>query len=511
MSTAKRVLLNTGFLYGKIGITSVCLLLSTRFILQALGVTDYGIYNLIASTVVMLSFLNESMTAATQRFMSYAEGAGDIHRSKSIFNSSFLIHILLALIVALVFIALFPVFFGGRLQIPIDRKKAATFVYFFMVLSTSLNIMTVPYNAVLVAHENMLYYSIVGSISGLLKLGVSIVLLHVNIDRLVLYGAAMLGVTIIEWTICRIYCKIHYNECIISLSKYAEKGIAKEMFSFAGWQLLYSASSILSIQGVSLILNSFYGPVMNAAQGIAKQVCGILMTLSGTMMHALNPVIVKKAGSHDQSSLVHITISGSKFSYLLVIIVAIPVLFELPFLLKVWLTTVPEYALPFCIFEVIQQIIASFTVALVTMIGGIGDIKAFQVFSSVTYILRLPIIYFAFLLGAVPMYAYYVSTTAVIVLCVGRVYYAHKKCELPVSAYLRSVIVPCLLLSILVIASLFAVITLVPSSWIRVIITTALALIEISVLSYLLVLDKNERQLAQQTIRYIKEKIKSHA
>lgn len=510
MSTAKRVLVNTGFLYAKIGITSVCLLLSTRYVLQALGIIDFGIFNLIASTVVMLSFLNDSMTAATQRFMSYAEGAGDTKRIKIIFNSSFLIHLILSLIVALVFVAMHPIFFGGRLQIPTDRIHAAVVVYYLMVASTSLNIMTVPYNATLVAHENMLYYSIVGSISGILKLAISILLLHVSADRLILYGVLLLGVTLIEWTISRLYCHTHYEECKIALKIYADKRVAKEMFSFAGWQLLYSASSILSIQGVSLILNSFFGAVMNAAQGVSKQVCGILMTLSGTMMNALNPVIVKKAGSRDQQSLTNVTISGSKLSFLLVIIIALPALFELPFLLNIWLTEVPDFALPFCVFEVIQQIIASFTVTLVTMIGGVGDIKSFQIFSAITYILRLPVIYMAFLLGADPMYAYYVATTAVIILCIGRVYFAHRKCELPVVPFLHGVVAPCVVLSLLVVASLTVVTSFIPSNWLRVFITIAVSTLEIAFISYWLVFDKMEKQLVHHLFVFVKEKIFKH-
>ena len=252
---------------------------------------------------------------------------------------------------------------------------------------------------------------------------------------------------------------------------------------------------------------------MNAAQGIARQVCGILMTLSSTMMHSLNPVIVKKAGSHNQESLINVSISGSKLSFLLVILIAFPVLFELPFLLGIWLTDVPEYALPFCVFEVIQQIIASFTVALVTMIGGVGDIKAFQFFSSITYILRLPLVYLSFLLGANPLFAYYIATTAVIVLCIGRVYYAisqkdnYDNFDLPVARYLKGVIGPCLILCCLVASSLFIIITFIPSTWIRLVITTLVAVSEILILSYSLVFDKDERMLVHQALAFVKSKL----
>lgn len=510
MSTAKRVLSNTGFLYGKVGITSICQILATRFVLQAMGISDFGIYNLIASTVVMLSFLNESMTAATQRFMSYAEGEGNVNRIKSIFNTSWLIHLGLAILIALLFLTLHPVFFGGHLQIPSDRIDSAKAVYYFMVASTSLTMMTVPYNAVLVAHENMLYYSIVGSVSGVLKLIIAIILLYSSYDRLILYGAMMLGVTMIEWTISRVYCHTKYSECKVSLSKYVDKILIKEMFSFAGWQLVYSASSILSIQGMSLILNSFFGAIMNAAQGVARQVCGYLMTFSGTMMHALNPVIVKKAGSNDHQSLVHVTISGSKLSFILVIIIALPILFELPYLLNIWLTEVPDYALLFCIFEVIQQIVASFTVTLVTMISGVGDIKAFQLFSAITYILRLPLIYVAFLLGADPLYAYYIATGAVLALCVGRVYYAKNKCDLPVTKYLNQVIKPCLLLCLIVVATLLPISILVPSSFLRFLFTCFVAIVEVSILAYIMVFDKEEKQLVKNAVAFVKSKTRCH-
>ena len=510
MSTAKRVLINTGFLYGKVGITSICQILATRFVLQAMGVNDFGIYNLIASTVVMLSFLNESMTAATQRFMSYAEGKGNNNRIKSIFNTSWLIHLCLAFFVAILFMALHPVFFGGHLQIPNDRVDSAKAVYYFMVASTSLTMMTVPYNAVLVAHENMLYYSVVGSISGVLKLIISIILLYSSYDRLMFYGAMMLGVTLIEWSISRIYCHSKYKECKLSLSKYVDNSLIKEMFSFAGWQLVYSASSILSIQGMSLILNAFFGAIMNAAQGIARQVCGYLMTLSGTMMHALDPVIVKKAGSNNHQSLVHVTISGSKLSFILVVIVALPILFELRYLLNIWLTEVPDYALLFCVFEVIQQIVASFTVTLVTMISGVGDIKGFQLFSAFTYIMRLPLIYFAFLIGADPLYAYYIATVAVIALCIGRVYYAKKKCDLPVSLYLNQVIKPCLLLCLIVVATLLPIIFFVPLSFLRFLFTCFITVIEVSLLAYLMVFDKEEKQLVRNAVSFVKSKTHRH-
>ena len=177
MSTASRVIRNTGILYVKVGISAICAILSTRFILQSLGIDDFGIYNIVGSIIVMLSFLNESMTTATQRFISFSEGQGQIDKSITVFNISVLLHFLIGILIAIVLFLLGYIVFNGILKIPPDRVFAARYVYYFMIFSAFLSMITVPYNAVLIAHENMLYYSIIGSIVSILKLIVAIVLL----------------------------------------------------------------------------------------------------------------------------------------------------------------------------------------------------------------------------------------------------------------------------------------------------------------------------------------------
>lgn len=501
MSVAKRVFKNSIFLYCKIAITSICLLLSTRFVLKGLGIQDFGIYNLICSTIIMLGFLNDSMTVATQRFMSYSEGEGNLEKSIKIFNSSFVVHIIIAIIIGLTFTILTPIIFGDYLQIPNERKMAAMVVYFFMILTTCINITTVPYNAVLIAHENMLYFSIIGSLNGILKLLVTICIQYIQTDRLIAYGFFMLLVAIFDITILKIYCSKKYSECVISLRKNYEKKILKEILSFAGWQMTYSASSIISIQGMSLILNSFYGTIMNAAQGIARQVCGQMMTLSSTMTNTLNPIIIKKAGAKEQKNMVHTVIIGSKLSYFLVIIVALPIMFELPYLLNIWLTEVPEYAIQFCRWEVIQQIIASLTMVLVTMISGVGDIKAFQIFSALTYIIRLPFIFVVLYFCNIPVYAYYVTTIAVILLCVGRVYYAHKKCSLPILSYLKKVIFPCIIVTLSMVLVIFIIVNNMHQSLIRLIVTICSSTFTFFISTYFIALNKEERSLLTSFIK----------
>lgn len=507
MSTSLRVAKNTFYLYGKIAITSVCLILSTRYILHGLGVEDFGVFNLTCSTIGLLAFLNESMTAATQRFLSYTEGAGNANESIKIFNTSYLVHICIALFIALVFIALKPVVFGDYLIIPQDRLEAAQAIYYFTILTTAMSMMTVPYNAVLVAHENMLYYSIMGSLDGVLKLLAAIALIYISADKLVLYGIFLAIIGLINFIVCRVYCNRKYQECRVNFRSHVDWKVIKDMFSFAFWQLTYSASSIISLQGMGLILNSFFGTIMNAAQGISKQVCGQLMTLSGTMMNALNPVIVKYAGAKNQDGMVRAVMTGSKLAYFLAIIVALPILFELPYLLNLWLTEVPDYAVMFCRYEVVQQIIASFTVALVTMITGKGDIRSFQLFSSLTYILRLPLIYALLRFFANPEYAYWVTTAAVIALCIGRVYYAHKKCRLPVMQFIVQVITPCLAVSILVCLALILIITTFEPSFMRLVASVVVSTITLVATAYFIALQKEEKAVLTVAVVNVRQKI----
>lgn len=508
MSTANRVIKNTFFLYAKIAITSVCLILSTRYVLKALGVDDYGIYNLICSTVVMLGFLNDSMTVATQRFMSYAEGAGNSEKSNVIFNSSYVIHICLALFVVVVLVLASPLVFGNYLQIPENRIIAAKAIYYFTIFATAINIMTVPYNAVLVAHENLLYFSILGSLDGVLKLASAIGLLFIASDRLIAYAILITAIGVMNFVVVSLYCHHKYKECDINFKETVDGSVIREMFSFAGWQLTYSSSSILSIQGVSLILNLFFGTIMNASQGIARQVCGQLMTLSGTLMSALNPVIVKSAGNGERKNMVSVVMTGSKLSYLLIIIIALPVLFELPFLLDKWLTVVPEYAVVFCQYELLQQIIASFTIALVTMISGVGDIKHFQLFSSLTYILRLPLIYCLLLMFGYPVIAYWVSTIAVIVLCIGRIYFAKTKCGLSVREFCMNVVLRCLLVTVIIFIMLLGVNCIMQPSWGRLVTSLVISTITLLVGSYLLVINACERQMLAKAAQAIRNRIR---
>lgn len=231
MSTVNRVIKNTGFLYAKMGITMFISLYTTRLILNSLGASDFGIFNIVGGAIAMLGFLNAAMSSATQRFMSYSEGEGNKKKQKSIFNVSYILHLGISLIAGITLLIAGYFFFNGILNIPQDRIFAAKIVYGSLIISTMFTIMTVPYDATMNAHENMKYYAIVGVLESLLKLIVAFICIYTTFDKLIIYGILMSCIPLITLSIMRIYCHKHYEECIISPRKYWERGLTKEMIS----------------------------------------------------------------------------------------------------------------------------------------------------------------------------------------------------------------------------------------------------------------------------------------
>ena len=271
MSTSSNIIKNTGFLYIKMGITVFISLYTTRIILNALGTADFGIYGVVGGAITMLGFLNGAMANATQRFMSYSEGEGNKEKQKAIFNNSILLHWVLAVIVAAVLECAMFAFFGGILNIEPERMEAAKWIYHFTVLSTLFTIITVPYDAAINAHENMLYYSVIGVLESVLKLVAALVTVQAQTDKLILYGAFMAGITILMLVIKQIYCRRHYDECKLSLKRYVNKEVMKNITGFAGWNFIGSMGTLLGNCGGSIVINHYFGTTINAAQNVGAQ------------------------------------------------------------------------------------------------------------------------------------------------------------------------------------------------------------------------------------------------
>lgn len=379
MSTSQRVVKNTVFLYIRTIVSLFVSVFTTRILLQGLGASDYGLYNVVGGAIAMLGFLSSSMSSTTQRFLSFAEGAGDEEKTGKYFNNSILIHNGLAILMVAIFAVAALFFFNGILNIPEERFSTAIVIYICMLISTVFSITIAPYDAEINAHENMLFYSITGILDVLFKLAIAIAVLYFPNDKLIFYAILMAVESFVLRLICQIYCRIHYKECRhVNLRANYDKQIIKEMTSFAGWNLVNVATGMLSLYGMNIVVNHYFGTTVNAAMGIATQLSGVMMGLSMNMIKAISPVLVKSEGGNQHQRMLEISYVSCKFSYLLFAFFGIPVLIFVSKVLSVWLKDVPEWTESFCVLLIIATLVEQLTVVLYQSILAGGNIKHYN-------------------------------------------------------------------------------------------------------------------------------------
>lgn len=509
MSTANRVIKNTGFLYAKMGLTMFISLYTTRLILSALGASDFGIFNIVGGAIAMLGFLNAAMASATQRFMSYSEGEGNKEKQKKIFNISFILHIAIAIVMGIVLLIAGWFFFNGILNIAPERMYAAKVVYGSLIVSTIFTVITVPYDAVLNAHENMLYFSIVGVVESLLKLGAATVAVYMMGDKLVLYGISMACIPLIIMAIMQFYCHKQYTECSIAPHKYWDKRLMKEMSRFAGWNLLGAAGGMISQYGLSIVLNNFFGVILNASQGIANQISGQLMAFSNTMIKAVNPVIAKSEGGGNRQMMLNISLIGAKFSFLLLAFVSIPFIIETPYILQIWLKNVPDWAVIFTRLQLSRSLIEQYTVLLGSAIAAQGDIKIFTLLRSILNIIPILLTYLFFYYGFPPYYLYITWILAGGILGGAlSLYFTKKKCGLKYIEFFKIVFIPSSGVSILMLLLGTIPLFFMMSSIERLLFVCAITSITFILALFFVFLSKQERTWMVSLIISLKNKVK---
>lgn len=493
--TANRVVKNTGYLYLRLGLSMFISLWTTRIVLNALGANDFGIYNVVGGAIGMLGFLNASMTAATQRFVNYHQGAGNMEKCKEVFNASVLLHFIISVFLVVCLILLGWIFFNIILNIPEDRINAAYVVYGCLIISTAFTVMTVPYDATLNAHENMRYYAVVGVIESLSKLAVAFAVVYVLTDKLIAYGILMACIPLITLTIMRIYCHQKYEECHVSSPRNLNKDLMKEMSRFAGWNFLTSVSSVFTQYGLGLVLNHFYGALLNAAQGVANQLSGMLMAFCNSMLKALSPVITKGVGGGQQEKANFATLLGSKYSFILLAIFAIPCIIEMPSVLRLWIKNIPEWCILFCQLQLLRSVIEQLFITLNTTILANGKIKKVSITKSIINILPFFATIVMFTIG-LPPYMMYVAWILCYSICGGlaMVYFVKHLCEIPYMMYMRMVLLPCITISLVMSLLGFISTSMMQPSYGRIVITLVMTTSGL-IVSMALVMSKYEREV----------------
>lgn len=412
-SNRKRITKNTAMLYIRMILSMVVSLFTSRVVLATLGVEDLGIYGVVGGVVSMLSFLNSSMSGATSRFLSFEIGKGDSSRLKDTFSSAMLVHIFIAIALLLIAETVGLWFVEYKLVIPEDRMFAARCVYQMSILSAIVGITQVPYNASLIAHERMDIYAYVEIGNVFLRLLIVYLLTIGDMDKLVLFGILNLCVSVLVAMIYRIYSIRNFSECRFHFIW--KPSILKPMLKFSGWDTYGNMSVMLRTQGVAMLLNMFFGPVLNAAAGIAGQVQAAVMAFASNVFTAARPQIIKQYAMNNYTEMFSIMRIIIRLNFLLLSLFSIPIIVEADFVLHIWLGIVPEYTAIFCIYTLLFNIFASISTVLVTGIHATGDIRRPSFINGSLYLLVVPVSYLLFKMGFAPWSSYLFNVVAVMI------------------------------------------------------------------------------------------------
>lgn len=392
MSDNKTIVKNTFFLYTRMLINMLVALYTSRVVLNVLGVTDFGIYNLVGGVMAMLSFLNNSMSAATQRFINFERASNDLKKINVIFNLSLKNHFLIAFLVLILGETIGLWFLNYKLVIPSERMFAANMVYQFSLLSTFFDILRLPYGAVILAFEKMSFYAFLGIVETVNKILIIIALLTVeNIDHLILYALLYFISSFLNNILFYVYCNKYFRE-FIQLTKVSDKAKNKELLSFSGWTIFGQLSAIGANQGLSMMLNIFYGVIINAAIGIASQINNAVFGFISNFQIAFQPQIVQSFANQQYSRTRELTLNTSRFSFYLMAIISVPILFFTTNLLQLWLgDIIPGNAVSFTQIILFCSLLESLGGPYWMAIAAIGNMRKYNIIITIIEYATLPI------------------------------------------------------------------------------------------------------------------------
>lgn len=392
MTPQKRIIVNTAAQHIRSVFNIILSLYSTRLILQALGQNDFGIYSLVAGVVSMLSFLTNTMVVTTQRQLSFYHGRGDMNDVRRMFSNSLLLHIIIAAIIGLVLTAIHPLLFNGFLVIEASRVSTASTVYFLVILSLLISFFVTPYRALFIAHENIVYISVVDILDAIIKVFAALWLLHCPFDQLIAYAWIIVGIVAFNWLAMVLWAQTHFQEStLIPHKKDINHQSLKELTNFAGWTLYSQICIVGRVQGMAILLNRFFGTTVNAAYGISQQVFGAIYFISSSVTNAISPQLIAAEGNGDRKHMLHFAEMLSKYAFLLLAIVSIPLIFEMHNVLQLWLGNVPDKAVLICRSILIAALFDLLTTGLSTANQATGHIKVYSLIINTQKLLTLPL------------------------------------------------------------------------------------------------------------------------
>ncbi len=421
---SKRIVKNTMFLYSRTLIMMVVGLYTSRVVINSLGLSDYGIYNIVGGVVGLFGFINSSMTRSTQRFLNFEIGKPSEESINKIFSNSIFIHAIIALLILILSETFGLWLLNTKLVIPASQMAAAQIVYQCAVVSTVLMIIGVPYNAVVVAYEKMNIFAYLSMLDVLLKLGAAVSLSFLAANRLSIYAAMLLAIQVISFLIYYRYCRYKFPN--IKLIFKFNLDIFKKMFSFTSWTMIGELAYIGLTQGVNILLNIFFGPIINASRAVSVQVQNAVKQFAGGFQTAMNPQIVKSYASGDRQYFTRIVFEGSRISFFLVFILSVPFFLETELILKLWIKLVPEYCSAFVRLILSISILDALITPLIIAASASGNIRNYQLVLGSMLLTVVPISYVCLKLGCNPTTVYWVYLIITIINVFIRLYFAKK-------------------------------------------------------------------------------------
>lgn len=489
----KRIAKNTLLLYFRMLCMMVVSLYTSRVILNALGVEDFGIYDVVGGVVTMFSVISGSLSAAISRFITYELGKGNQIKLNKIFSASVTIQLLLSLIIVVLIESVGVYFLNVKMAIPVDRMVAANWVLQFSIITFVINLISVPYNATIIAHEKMSAFAYISILEAICKLTIAYLILVSPIDRLIFYALLMCLVSLLVRFTYGSYCKRYFSECKFHF--YWDKDLLKNMFSFAGWSFVGCSAQIMLTQGVNIITNLFFGVTVNAARGIATQLEGATRQLVNNFVLALNPQITKTyaAGEHDYT--LKLVYQGAKYSFFLVLFVAIPFLLEINCILKIWLGVFPENAPTFVRWTIAIILADVLSLPIITANAASGKVKKYQLVVGGYNMMIFPIVYVCFAFGLPAYTAYIVNFVVFFTNLFVRIRLMRGILDITYKGYFTYVLIRIIPVFVLGIAVPSIICYYMDDNLFRLILVGVITVLELPLLIYIIGLKRNERKV----------------
>lgn len=506
ISNNKRIAKNTFLLYFRMLFLMLISLYTSRVILNALGVEDYGIYNVVGGVVTMFSILSGSLSAAISRFITYELGAGNKEKLNKVFSSSVTIQVGIAIIIIILAETIGLWFLNQKMVIPENRMSAANWCFQFSIITFAIKLISLPYNAAIIAHEKMSTFAYISILEALGKLMIAWFIVINPIDRLVFFAGMITVLAIIVRLIYGFYCKKHFEECTYKFVY--DHGLLKRMFSFAGWNFFGAGSWQLMTQGVNLLLNVYWGVSVNAARGIANKIDSVVLQFVNNFTTAVNPQITKSYAANDKKYMFGLMLRGAKFSYFLMLFFAIPIMIETDYILHLWLGIVPNHTVMFVRLALIVSMTHVLSNTMITAMLATGNIKKYQIIVGGLGMLIFPIAWLFLYLGLQPESVYFATLIVFACQLFCRLKLMKEMIGFPIVQYLQEVLLK--VIEVTILASIIPVILskYIEYGFIRLIIITVLGIICCVSCVWFIGLNNNEKRFAIISLKNVIRKVR---